>query len=225
MSRGNSLLDHIVDLRPTIAHELRLDHFRRDQPIDPAAALVFPAGGVIAMCTSSSTGHTAELGLIGREGCFGMRDGAAASSPPLVEGRTALAGSMWCLAPSVADDALANDRRLGSTLRLFATKLQAGTGLQVLCNLHHSLEQRVCRWLLTAGDRIGGESLEITQQELADRLGVRRASVNVVARDLQTAGAIRYVSGDLHMVDRDELVTRSCECYTDLAARYRAIDT
>lgn len=81
------------------------------------------------------------------------------------------------------------------------------------CNALHSVEERFCRWLLIASDRIQRDTIELTQEFLAEMLAVRRASVNHVGRKLQTAGLISYRRGQLTIVDRAGLEELTCECY------------
>jgi CRP-like cAMP-binding protein len=83
----------------------------------------------------------------------------------------------------------------------------------VACNALHSVQQRACRWLLTTRDRVAEDEFLLTQEFLGQMLGVTRASVNEVARDLQEAGAIDYARGRVTILERAELESRSCECY------------
>jgi CRP-like cAMP-binding protein len=88
------------------------------------------------------------------------------------------------------------------------------------CYRHHSLEQRLCRWLLLSLDRIIGDELEMTQQLIADMLGVRREGVTEAARALQETHCIRYARGHITVLNREELEKRSCECYTVVHREY-----
>jgi CRP-like cAMP-binding protein len=84
------------------------------------------------------------------------------------------------------------------------------------CNALHSIEARFCRWLLQSADRAGGDTVALTQEFLAEMLGVRRTSVTEVASKVQSAGAITYSRGVIKILDRPALMRTSCECYETL---------
>ena len=89
-----------------------------------------------------------------------------------------------------------------------------------ICNRHHSIEQQLCRWLLLSLDRLGSNELRMTQQLIADMLGVRRAGVTVAARKLQAAGLIRYLRGRIQVLDRPKVERTVCECYRVVRKEY-----
>ena len=89
-----------------------------------------------------------------------------------------------------------------------------------VCNRHHSLDQQLCRWLLISHDRLSSDTLRMTQQMIANMLGVRREGVTEAAQRLQAAGAIRYSRGEITIVDRPILEERVCECYEVVNAEY-----
>jgi Mn-dependent DtxR family transcriptional regulator len=90
----------------------------------------------------------------------------------------------------------------------------------VACNALHSIQQRASRWLLTTHDRTDGDKFVLTQEFLGQMLGVSRASVNEVARELQQAGAIDYTRGRITVLARGELEARSCECYDVIRSEF-----
>jgi CRP-like cAMP-binding protein len=90
----------------------------------------------------------------------------------------------------------------------------------VACNALHSVQQRACRWLLTTHDRVDSDEFLLTQEFLGQMLGVTRASVNEVARELQDAGAIDYSRGRITILDRGQLESRACECYRVITAEF-----
>ena len=90
----------------------------------------------------------------------------------------------------------------------------------VACNGGHEIPQRTARWLLQTHDRANGDAFELTQEFLADMLGVTRPSVTVAARVLQRAGLIRYRRGSISVLDREGLEEASCECYAVITAEY-----
>jgi CRP-like cAMP-binding protein len=89
-----------------------------------------------------------------------------------------------------------------------------------VCNRHHSLDQQLCRWLLLSLDRLPGSELRMTQELIANMLGVRREGVTEAALKLQEAGLIRYARGRILVLDRDALERRSCECYAVVKKEY-----
>ncbi|WP_271565211.1 Crp/Fnr family transcriptional regulator [Bradyrhizobium sp. CCBAU 11386] len=91
------------------------------------------------------------------------------------------------------------------------------------CFASHSVQARLCRWLLRARDLSGSDQLQFTQEYLGQMLGVRRSSVTVVARTLQAAGLIRYARGKIRILDADGLQEGACECYAAVRARYEQL--
>ena len=89
-----------------------------------------------------------------------------------------------------------------------------------VCNRHHSLDQQLCRWLLLSLDRLQGNELVMTQELIANMLGVRREGVTEAARQLQAAGLIRYARGRIKVLDRPGLEQRTCECYAVVKKEY-----
>jgi DNA-binding transcriptional regulator YhcF (GntR family) len=93
----------------------------------------------------------------------------------------------------------------------------------VACNAFHPLEARCCRWLLTAQDRAGGDDIPLTQEYLAEMLGVQRTTVSAVARALQEQGLIGYRRGTIRLLDREAVEARSCECYGAVERHFRQV--
>ena len=93
----------------------------------------------------------------------------------------------------------------------------------VLCNRMHEVDARLARWLLTSADRMESESLNLTQEFLAQMLGVQRSTVTVAAGELQRAGLIGYSRGKIHILDRAKLTATACECYRIVTASYRRV--
>jgi CRP-like cAMP-binding protein len=92
-----------------------------------------------------------------------------------------------------------------------------------VCNRHHSLDQQLCRWLLLSLDRLPGNELLMTQELIANMLGVRREGVTEAALKLQAAGLIRYARGHITVIDRPALEKRSCECYSVVKLEYERL--
>ncbi len=112
-----------------------------------------------------------------------------------------------------------HDGPLPRLLLRFTQALFAQTGQIVVCNRRHSLEQRLCRWLLTCQDRMNSPEMAMTQELIAEMLGVRREGVTEAAGSLQGAGLIHYSRGHVAVLDRPGLEARACECYKALKLR------
>jgi hypothetical protein len=113
--------------------------------------------------------------------------------------------------------------RAGAMLRLFLRYTQAlitQMSQTAVCNRHHSLDQQLCRWLLLSLDRLDGNELVMTQELIADMLGVRREGVTQAALKLQQSGLIKYARGHITVLDRPGMEKRSCECYAVVKAEY-----
>ncbi len=189
-----------------------------DQPID---AVFFFESGMMSMVKQLDDGVQAEVGVIGREGMFGM---------PLVFGaETAFTDCLMQL-PGCAlrmgagafrqELADADNAPLTRRLLLYSEAQQAQVSQTAACNGRHGLEQRLARWLLMAHDRADGDEVPLTQEFIATMLGVHRPSITVTAGILQRAGLISYASGRITILDRASLEAASCECYTAVRARF-----
>jgi CRP-like cAMP-binding protein len=113
--------------------------------------------------------------------------------------------------------------RSGPVLHLLLRYIQAlitQMAQTAVCNRHHSLDQQLCRWLLLSMDRLQGDELVMTQELIANMLGVRREGVTEAALKLQRAGLIRYTRGHITVLDREGLEQRTCECYAVVRDEY-----
>jgi CRP-like cAMP-binding protein len=143
---------------------------------------------------------------------------------PVVFGVSRAALRAFCQSPGralrVRADALLAERRRGGQfaelLLRYANATLATLAQGVACNRAHSLEERMCRWLLMTHDRVDADSFPLTQEFLAQMLGVRRPTVNLAGTSLQRAGLIRYSRGRITVVDRKGLEEASCECYAHM---------
>ncbi|MGZ5837453.1 MAG: Crp/Fnr family transcriptional regulator [Xanthobacteraceae bacterium] len=179
----------------------------------------FPNSGVISLVVELAVGEMIETAMVGRDGVFN----AAAA----LDGKVSLNKGIVQLAgvASVLDvdhlRALADEFKTFRALLirheqvLFAQSQQSAA-----CNASHRVEQRMCRWLLRMRDLADSDDLIVTQEFLAQMLGVRRPSVSIVANTLQKAGLIRYRRGNVRLLDIDGLKEGSCECYATVKAQY-----
>lgn len=179
----------------------------------------FPVTAVVSLVSPMQDGACAEVAVVGREGVVGVcafMGGGKALSSALVQ-RTGLAWRMS--ARDIAD--LARDfepvmqQLLRYTQALFSHMAQTSA-----CNRHHALAPQLCRWLLQHLNRQDGNEMRITQERMADMLGVRREGVTGAAQRLQQAGLIHYHRGRVRVLDRRGLEQRSCECYAIVEQAY-----
>jgi len=172
----------------------------------------FPTSGVFATVILMEDGERLEATAIGKEGMVGLPDALGLDFSPVT---TALLVPGECLrlpAPSLSQ-AVKPGRELDWLLRRYAAYSLRNAKQSVACNALHSVEERMCRWLLMTQDRVGKDEFWLTHELLAAMLGVRRQSVSVVAGTLQKAGFIAYRHGLMQVVDREGLEAASCECY------------
>ncbi|GAB2512970.1 Crp/Fnr family transcriptional regulator [Lysobacter humi (ex Lee et al. 2017)] len=181
--------------------------------------MYFPRSGVVSMTYTTESGDSTEFAMIGREGLVGiatLMDSRSTPSSAVVQ----VAGEALALRADVAD----REFRRGGQFQFMATRymqvLLAQMAQTAVCNRHHSVEKQLCRWLLLCHDRIGSDELQLTQETIAARLGVRREGVTEAARRLQDLGLIRYSRGRISIVDRAGLERQSCECYAVVRAEY-----
>jgi CRP-like cAMP-binding protein len=164
-------------------------------------------------------GASAEIAVVGREGIVGVSlfmGGGSMPSRALVQS----AGSGFRLAAPLMKDEF---ERAGPALHLLVRYTQAlltQTAQTAVCNRHHNLHQQLCRWLLLSLDRLQGNELVMTQDLIANMLGVRREGVTEAAHKLQNLGVIHYKRGRIQVLDRGGLEKCTCECYAVVKAEY-----
>lgn len=220
----NSLLEalpaeDLTRLGPQLVHvELERGRLLYD-PGDPIDVVYFPHDGVISLMTLMENGAAIESTTIGPEGALGLM---AAVAPRQSLSRAIVQTPLR--AARIAAERLHEAWEKSPTLRRLVdrhTEALYGHAIQsVACNALHSVEARFCRWLLTCHDRISSDTVALTQEFLADMLGVQRTTVTAVARSLQEKGAIRYRRGVVDIVDRGALQALTCECYGVIRGNY-----
>jgi CRP-like cAMP-binding protein len=164
-------------------------------------------------------GASAEIAVVGNEGVVGISlfmGGESTSGRAVVQS----AGKGFRLKAHLMKQEF---NRAGSVLHLLLRYTQAlitQMSQTAVCNRHHSLDQQLCRWLLLSLDRLAGNQLVMTQELIANMLGVRREGVTEGALKLQHAGLIQYARGHITVLDRAALERRSCECYAVVKKEY-----
>jgi CRP-like cAMP-binding protein len=184
---------------------------------DTITAVYFPHTSLISLVVDLATGEMIEAGMVGRDslaGGFAVFDGQKALNRGVVQ----VAGSASVL-PIEHFRALAQQSEsFRATLARHEHYLMAQAQQAAACNASHTVEARLARWLLRCRDLLGSEEIPLTQEYLAQMLGVRRTSVSLVASTLQKAGFIRYRRGHIRLLDVEGLTDSTCECYATLKA-------
>jgi CRP-like cAMP-binding protein len=191
-------------------------------PGDRVDFVYFPQDGVISLMTLMENGAAIESATIGREGALGL---AAAASPraSLVRAIVQTPCRGQRISAAQLHEAWEKSPRIRELVDRHGEALFGHAIQSVACNALHSVEARFCRWLLTCHDRISTDTIALTQEFLADMLGVQRTTVTAVARALQEKGAIRYRRGVVDIVDRQVLETLACECYGVIRRTYERL--
>lgn len=172
----------------------------------------FPSTCIVSLLYVMENGASAEIAVVGNEGIVGVAlfmGGGSMPNRAVVQS----AGSGFRLRASLIRQEC---NRNGPMLRLLLRYTQAlitQMAQTAVCNRHHSVDQQLCRWLLLSLDRLLGNELTMTQELIANMLGVRREGVTEAARKLQQAGLIDYHRGHIVVLDRPGLEARVCECY------------
>jgi len=179
----------------------------------------FPTTSIVSLLYVMENGASAEIAVVGNEGIVGISlfmGGESTPSRAVVQS----AGRGFRLKAELMK---AEFNRAGPVLHLLLRYTQALITQMVqtaACNRHHSLDQQLCRWLLLSLDRLQGSELVMTQELIANMLGVRREGVTEGALKLQQAGLIRYARGHISVLDRAGLEKRTCECYAVVKSEY-----
>jgi CRP-like cAMP-binding protein len=191
-------------------------------PGDMIDAIYFPDDCVISLMTLMESGAAIESAAIGREGALGLM---AAVSPrqSLTRALVQVPGRARRITAAHLHRAWEQSAQIRDLIDRHNEALFAHAIHSVACNALHSVEARFCRWLLSCDDRIDSSTVALTQEFLADMLGVQRTTVTVVARALQAAGLIRYRRGVVDIVDREGLEAIACECYRAVRRNYQRL--
>jgi CRP-like cAMP-binding protein len=195
---------------------------RLSEPNEPIEYIYFLNSGLISTDALTEKGESVEVGVIGREGFSGLPallDQPQMSHSVLMQG----VGEGLRIRSSILRDQFLKGGMLQRLVHSFAYLQLVQVSQSVLCNRMHEVDARLARWLLTSADRMESESLNLTQEFLAQMLGVQRSTVTVAAGDLQRAGMIGYSRGKIHIVDRANLARTACECYQIVSASYQRV--
>jgi CRP-like cAMP-binding protein len=174
--------------------------------------LYFPTTSVISISCVTADGWADAVTLIGREGFAGVEVFLGSDSAPC---RAVVLSEGWGyrLDRELLNQECGRGGAIRGVLLRYTQSYMTQVAQTSVCNRHHSIDQQLCRWLLMFLDRQASNDFALTQEHIADLMGIRRESVTEAARKLQIAGSIRYQRGHISVVDRSGLETRSCECY------------
>ena len=178
----------------------------------------FPTNSIISLLYVMGNGASAEIAIVGNEGIVGISLFMGGESTPS-RGVVQSAGQGYRLKAKMIKEEMTRAPVLHLLLR-YTQALITQMAQTAVCNRHHSLDQQLCRWLLLSLDRLHGSDLMMTQELIANMLGVRREGVTEAALKLQRAGLIRYARGRISVLDRPGLEKRSCECYAVVKKEY-----
>jgi CRP-like cAMP-binding protein len=209
-------------LRNATQQELKVRDILYD-PNKPIGHVYFVEDGVISLVSEMEDGRSVEVGTIGYEGMVGLPVFFGASSSPL-QAFAQIPGSAWKISAGDFRRVLGNgSSALAHSLNRYTQALFVQFSVSVACNRLHSVQQRCARWLLMTADRVGGRNFELTQQFLAQMLGVRRATANAELQLFKRKGLIEYQSGTMTIKNRAGLEAIACECYFTVRSEYRKL--
>jgi CRP-like cAMP-binding protein len=202
--------------RERIYPQLQLTPMRLGEVLYESGArlnhVYFPANCIVSLLRVLQNGASAEISLVGNEGLVGiafLMGGETAPTRAVVQS----AGYAYRLIGRRLQEEFHQNGQMQLLLLRFTQALITQMAQTVVCNRHHSVDQQLCRWLLLSLDRLESNQLTMTQEFIADMLGVRREGVNEGANKLQDLGVIRYRRGRITVLDRVRLEELCCECY------------
>jgi CRP-like cAMP-binding protein len=179
----------------------------------------FPTTAIVSLLYVMADGASAEIAVVGNDGVLGIALFMGGESTPS-RAVAQSAGEAHRMKAELLKDEF---NRFGTLMHLLLRYTQAlitQMAQTAVCNRHHAVDQQLCRWLLLSLDRLAGNDLSMTQELIANMLGVRREGVTEAARKLQDAGLIRYSRGRITVLDRSGIELRACECYRVVKREY-----
>lgn len=192
------------------------------EPGGSVRRVYFPHSGVISLVVELDTGEAIETAMVGRDGAFNAAS-ALDGKVSLNKGIVQLAGVASVMKVDQLRSLADEFKPFRSLLIRHEQVLFAQAQQSAACNASHSVENRMCRWLLRMRDLADTDDLTLTQEFMAQMLGVRRTSVSIVAKTLQEAGLIKYRRGRIRLLDIDGLREGSCECYAAVKTHYERL--
>jgi CRP-like cAMP-binding protein len=179
---------------------------------EPLTYVYFPTQALTSLVSLMEDGATIEVGVVGKDGMVGLPicwGGNSATTQAIVQ----IPGEAVRMTADRFKAEFDRHEALYRLILLYTQSLFTQVAQTAACNRRHNVEQRLARWLLSIEDRVQGKQLLLTQEFIAQMLGIRRSGVTVAATALQQAGTIRYSRGKIAIVDREKLRSAACECY------------
>jgi CRP-like cAMP-binding protein len=179
---------------------------------DALRHVYFPTDSIVSLLYVMENGASAEISVVGNDGVIGVAlfmGGESTPSRAIVQS----AGSAYRLPGQRLKDEFNRHGELLQLLLRYTQSLITQMAQTAVCNRHHTIDQQLCRWLLLSLDRLPGDHLAMTQELIANMLGVRREGVTNAAGKLERAGVIEYTRGNITVLDRQKLEHLCCECY------------
>jgi CRP-like cAMP-binding protein len=227
--RANSLLRGLSDadlqrLGPAL-EPVRLPRpTELEGPNEKVRFVYFPTSGVASILAIDDNGESVDTAMIGREGMTGLAVFLGTGQSPV---RTIVQVPLTALRMEAGAlrEELTRNRSLVTLLQRHTQVVMITMAQLILCNRAHRLDQRAARWLLQVDDRVDEAPFSVTQEFLAQMIGVQRPALSVAMRQFKDAGLVRYARGQITIADRDGLLARSCGCTTIIAAEARRLET
>lgn len=192
------------------------------QPLDPIERVFFPESTIFSLVSTLENGTTTETAIVGCTGMIGLPvilGSGYANNLVVVQ----VEGSATAIPAPILKDEFEGGGELQKLLLLYAEARLSQVSQQVICNAQHTIQARLARWLLSVQDLLASDKLPLTQEVIAQMLGVRRSSITAAAGSFQQAGIIRYGRGRIMILDQAALEKTSCECYRDLKAEFHRL--
>jgi CRP-like cAMP-binding protein len=174
--------------------------------------IYFPQTGMISLLVITRAGGMIETATVGREGAVGLQRGLGGRRS-LTRATTQIGGMFSTIHGSRFAQHVEGSPPLRHLISQYTEVLWAEAQQLAACNAAHGASARLCRWLLQTADRVGSDRLPLTQEYLAQMVGIRRTTVTLLAQALQARGLIRYRRGNIELLDRTSLEECACECY------------
>jgi CRP-like cAMP-binding protein len=213
--------NHILDALPAEERDRLFPHLKLvSMPLgmvlyesgETLRHIYFPTNSIVSLLYVMKDGASAEIAVVGNEGAIGVAlfmGGETTPSRAIVQS----GGSAYRLEGKRLKIEFNRHGQMLHTLLRYTQSLITQMAQTAVCNRHHSVNQQLCRWLLLSLDRLKSNELKMTQELIANMLGVRREGVTAAAGELQKLGVIRYSRGKITVLDRARLEQLSCECY------------
>ena len=224
-----ALQNHLLNALPRTLYEkldphLKLVHLERGQrihePDAPIAELYFPLDCALSITLSMMNGDTAETGIVGKREVIGINAFMGGRETTQTTYIVQIAGSALRLDAKVLLDEFDTNKEMRAVMLLYTQAFIAQISQTTACNSLHKLEQRFARWLLEVQDRMEQPTLKLTQEFIAQMIGVRRSGVTQTAQKFQDAGLIRYRRGNVEILDLPGLEASACECFKTVKDEY-----